>query len=123
MSGPNVETGFYAIEITLDDGRNQVSETVIVDVRDPVPIEEETEELEEDETPDEQPQSASTTVIDETSVESTAEEEVELTAQEETDLSVFDWRQAFMDLDSKRNRTDGDFGVIKPPVPHLALIE
>ena len=54
MSDPKVEAGFYAIEITLDDGENQVSETVTVDIRDPAPLEEEeTEELEEEQSADE----------------------------------------------------------------------
>ena len=40
LSDANVQTGFFSISIVLDDGYNQVVETVIVDVRDPPVLEE-----------------------------------------------------------------------------------
>ena len=52
MSSSDIVTGFHSIEIALDDGENQVLETVTVDVRDAPPLEEpEGEEDEEEDAP------------------------------------------------------------------------
>ena len=78
MSDPRVETGFYAIDITLDDGKNQVLETVIVDIRDPAPLEEEQKEVDLTEELDIQLQS-DISEVNTQSVEIEAVEKTELT--------------------------------------------
>ena len=93
LSDNAIESGFYSIVITLDDGENEVVETIIIDVRDAPPLEEPMPELEEESELEESPGT-------ENSDESPIAEMSETTlAQDETDQSVFDWRTAFIDLE------------------------
>ena len=77
LSGPSVEAGCYRIVITLNDGRNSVFETVILEIRDP----------EESAVQEEQIEDTSTTSDNEPSPAN--EDEV---VEEDLEQSIFDWR-------------------------------
>ena len=46
LSSADIESGFFSISFTLDDGYNQVTESVILTVSDPPALEETEPELE-----------------------------------------------------------------------------